>query len=272
MSAQERKSGCFSVLVKGIGAFLLLSVVMAVGGRFVVNTADTDGKRTSSSEQNVAEERKVDATPEKTESVFNLSSVSVSELPKEVALKVSKEFKVAAGSVTAPRGSVVKLISLSGNLLTVEFSDARESVPVKETDLQERIVSARRLAREKEEARIKAEKEAAERAKEEEARLKAVQEENYKKLISEIGKEPKPIGDKPPGLVRLALKSQVKDPDSLQYIKAFKPVVTYYQGRKCWGLKFQFRAKNSFGGYVVGTGFAYIYQGEVLDLKIEESF
>jgi hypothetical protein len=63
------------------------------------------------------------------------------------------------------------------------------------------------------------------------------------------------------------LKKALVDPDSLQFVSTTQPVITDYEGRKCWGITFRYRSKNGFGGYVVNDAVAYIFKDTVIGLK-----
>ena len=80
------------------------------------------------------------------------------------------------------------------------------------------------------------------------------------------GKEPGYMGIKEPVWpVRAYLEGNLKDPDSLQYIKwsHATPVDDY------WLVRCKYRAKNSFGGYVVEERLFYIQQSQVV--KVTEA-
>jgi hypothetical protein len=59
-------------------------------------------------------------------------------------------------------------------------------------------------------------------------------------------------------LVHDAIKKVLDDPDSYKYISVSTPWETTHNGKSCWLEKVRFRAKNSFGGYVVGTASVWL--------------
>lgn len=205
----------------------------------------------------------------------DLATVPRMEWPKEVRTREVIAFAISAGNLNVPAGATVKLVSISGDTVSLDFQGARATTKANACDVAERIRDTRKAMREAEMARMKAQAEAtrlaAERAAKEEEELKALRDANRKKLEAEIGVTPIRGGwkqNEPPGIVRLSMKQVLKDPDSVQYIDAFEPVVATYKGQKCWGLKFRFRAKNSFGGYAVNTAYGYIFNGNLIGLEL----
>ncbi len=86
-------------------------------------------------------------------------------------------------------------------------------------------------------------------------------------IEKEIGEAPIVVGHRPPGAVTRAIKETLKDPASLQFIEVTQPVVSNFEGRKCWMIVVRYRAKNGFGGYSVENGAAYVWRGNVLALQ-----
>jgi hypothetical protein len=66
-------------------------------------------------------------------------------------------------------------------------------------------------------------------------------------------------------VVERALKSALKDPDSYQHMETVGPVAD----GAYWKVRTRYRAKNSFGGYVIETKTFFIQQGRVV--KVEDS-
>ena len=80
-----------------------------------------------------------------------------------------------------------------------------------------------------------------------------------KKVIIEIGPRPKnsewdtavkPVVD--------FLKANLKDPDSLEFVEWSQVSLQEYKGEKYWAVRVKYRAKNSFGGYVVEEKIAFM--------------
>ena len=64
--------------------------------------------------------------------------------------------------------------------------------------------------------------------------------------------------------VKTFLENHLKDPDSVEYIDWYKPSLKEHNGDEYWGVKVKYRAKNSFGGYVVNTQLFLIKDGNVV--------
>jgi hypothetical protein len=83
---------------------------------------------------------------------------------------------------------------------------------------------------------------------------------------------PKPETDGAWGVsldVHDAIKGVLNDPDSYKYISVSGPWWTTYQSQPCYLEKVHFRAKNSFGGYVVETA---SFMSSVLTGDLEKRF
>ncbi len=68
--------------------------------------------------------------------------------------------------------------------------------------------------------------------------------------------------------VGLALKSVLKDPDSLKISQMEGP----FQSKDGWLVKITYRAKNSFGGYVLETKWAVVQHGDVVKFAEENAY
>ena len=204
----------------------------------------------------------------------DLASVPRTEWPKEVKIKEAMKFVTASGSLSLPAGTIVKLDSLSGDTVSLTMQGARATAKAEATDAAERIRDARKAAQDAENAKQKAAVEqirsATERAERAKAEMEAAEAAELKKMEAEIGKKPQPQGwerEKPPFIVQMYLKRILKDPDSVQYIETYSPVVSTYNGQKCWALKFKYRAKNSFGAYGPEIGTAYLLNDNLIGYK-----
>jgi hypothetical protein len=200
------------------------------------------------------------ATPEP----FDIASVGNAELPKKVTLLTDQIFSIAdgAGHATGRSGAPVDLISKSGEVLEVAYLGARKKIPYKETSFASDIQSARnrkaeaqrKLNEEAEKIRLQREADDAARAAQEAASLKA-----------EAGETP--INSKWDGSVQEVksyLQKNLKDPKSTEYI-SWSPVTSMdFEGAKAWAVRVKYRSKNSFGGYVVEDGVAFIRHGKVV--------
>jgi len=79
---------------------------------------------------------------------FDLKALgnSPAEWPKLVALKEATDFPSFGKANRAPAGAMVKLISIMGTNLSVEFNGSAAIVPADSTDLKERVMAARARA------------------------------------------------------------------------------------------------------------------------------
>ncbi len=273
MDKKEKKSGCISTLLKVFGILIALSIIFSfinVVDRVPKDQSAQANVGRSSRESPPQNEKAAPKTISVPETPLNLAEVPRSDLPKEVRLRETVEFAGGSGNIDAPAGTVVKLLALSGDTVTLDFAGVQATSKVENTDIRERILNARKIAQEVEKAKTEAARLAAENAAKEEAELKAIREANFKKLEAEIGMEPLREGwkqNEPPGVIRRHLKKILRDPDSLQFIEAWPAVVTEHGGQKCWMMKFSYRAKNGFGGYVGGEAVGYIRGKNLIGFK-----
>ncbi len=115
-----------------------------------------------------------------------------------------------------------------------------------------------RAAREAQESKEQAAREAAQTKDREAAALHAV---------AARGEPPIVFGTRLPSALTRYLKTDLKDPDSFQVAEATPALEGDYEGQPCWMIAVRYRAKNSFGGYVVRTGVGYMLRGSVLAFK-----
>jgi len=91
---------------------------------------------------------------------------------------------------------------------------------------------------------------------------------DMKSTINEIG--PRPINsawDASITIVKDFLKYNLKDPDSVQYDEWSNVVLSNWNGKKCWAVRCRYRAKNSFGGYVLSNKIFYVKNNQVIGYK-----
>lgn len=92
--------------------------------------------------------------------------------------------------------------------------------------------------------------------------------EHAKQIVAEIGPAPVNSGwDASVIEVKNFLDANLKDPKSVQYAEWSKVNLGTYQNQKCWWVRCKYRAKNSFGGYVVNNQLFYISNGKVIGYK-----
>lgn len=85
-------------------------------------------------------------------------------------------------------------------------------------------------------------------------------------VIAEIGPKPKNSAwDAAVAPVVDFLKANLKDPDSVQYAEWSPVTLLTIGGKNYWAVRCKYRAKNSFGGYVLSNQIFYIRNGQVVD-------
>lgn len=89
--------------------------------------------------------------------------------------------------------------------------------------------------------------------------------DNARAVVAEIGPKPEnsawnaavtPVCD--------FLRANLKDPDSVKYAEWSPVSLASYGGQKCWAVRCKYRAKNSFGGYVLSNQIFYIRNNQVV--------
>lgn len=164
------------------------------------------------------------------------------------------------GSQVFPAGSRVKFVrALKDDVLEVSANGASIKVPVEDTDFVESVHSLIRAKVDNDRAASLREKQATIRnaiAEQEEAKR---QLEIQKKIENQFSS----YDGKHYELVRIT-KAGLKDPDSFQHIDT-----RVYKYEDSIGVLMNYRAKNSFGGYVVGSALAdFDFDGKLI--KIHE--
>lgn len=98
---------------------------------------------------------------------------------------------------------------------------------------------------------------------------------DLKKRLTEAQSTIKEIGQKPVNSawdaaikpVQDFLKKNLKDPESVKYDEWSPVILASYGGEKCWAVRCRYRAKNSFGGYVLTNQIFYIRNNQVVGYK-----
>lgn len=92
--------------------------------------------------------------------------------------------------------------------------------------------------------------------------------EEKQKIISQIGEKPEnSTWDAAVRPVTEYLETHLKDPDSVEYIE-WSPVHLYHvEGKPYWRVRAKYRAKNSFGGYVVEEKLFYMRHKQVMTVE-----
>lgn len=85
------------------------------------------------------------------------------------------------------------------------------------------------------------------------------------------GEMPIVLPERAPACITRVLKSRLKDPDSLRYAQVGTPVPVRRHDELCWAIPFTYRARNSFGGYVLAAHIAFIQKGSVIELATDLS-
>lgn len=144
-------------------------------------------------------------------------------------------------NVTIPAGAPVDFIDLNNQgIVTVRVMDKLYQLEYTETDLEERALDKR-------------------------ADQEQLAVEEQQKLTQFIGPEPR--RDSWSGgtvAVQHYLKANLKDPNSLQYLGWTNPRVSKIDGEPYWHVRVRYRAKNSFGGYVIESQDFYLRNNTVL--------
>ena len=87
-------------------------------------------------------------------------------------------------------------------------------------------------------------------------------------IKKEIGPQPAvDPWDKSVPMVKRYLETRLKDPKSTEYIEWSDLKIMPYENRQAWAVFVKYRSKNSFGGYAIEGGIAYIRQNEVVGFK-----
>lgn len=92
--------------------------------------------------------------------------------------------------------------------------------------------------------------------------------EDKKKIVKKIGEKPKNSEwDASVRPVKQYLRKHLKDPGSVKYIEWSPVHLTRVNGSPFWRVRVKYRAKNSFGGYVIEEKLAYIMNGQVVAME-----
>lgn len=200
------------------------------------------------------------------------------EPPKQAALTSTADFQVDLGKVKAtvkiPTGTVVDIVRTSADRITLKRGNATADLPISATDYAERYQSFIDQKNTEEAAAKKAEEE----------RLAAVEAEKKRQadefaskqaaLLEKAGSKPvvsiSPISGAIaiPSAMTREIKRRLKDPDSFQPRGVHKLEIVEKAGVACWEVGISYAAKNSFGGYTLGTASAFMRGSELLHLEL----
>ena len=96
----------------------------------------------------------------------------------------------------------------------------------------------------------------------------ALQAQEAAKLKAEIGDKPTSSAwDASVREVDKYLKANLKDPKSTEYIEWSPVTLMETKGGKAWAVRVKYRSKNSFGGFAVEEGIAFIRNGNVVEWR-----
>ncbi len=110
------------------------------------------------------------------------------------------------------------------------------------------------------------------RALERKAKLRAEEEElrAEQARVAAIAEGPKPKSSAWDGSVRCVsdyLEANANDPDSLEWVDWYAPVLTTYKDKRAWAVRLSYRGKNAFGGVVLQRHTFYIRHLEVVGVE-----
>jgi hypothetical protein len=200
------------------------------------------------------------------------------EQPKQVVISEETAFQVDLGgakaSVKVPAGTVVDVVSAGADRILLKRGKATAEIPISATDYSSRHqklideeIAQQAAAKKAEEDRKAAEEAEKKRAAEEFSAKQAA-------LIEKAGKKPVVTKDPFSGEITIPramtreIKNRLKDPDSFRPRGVHKLEVAEKNGVFCWEVGVTYGAKNSFGGYTVGTATAFMRGSELLLLEL----
>lgn len=97
------------------------------------------------------------------------------------------------------------------------------------------------------------------------AEAEAVAQAEARRLLAEAGAQPtNSAWDGSVFEVERFLQRSLKDPKSFEAIDWYKPVAHLLEGKYAWAVRVRYRAKNSFGAYVIEDQIFYIQHGQVV--------
>ena len=204
--------------------------------------------------------------------------VSAVEPPKQTALQAETNFSVDLGgakaSIKVPAGTVVDIISTTSERIQVKRGNASANLPLSATDYTARYQALIDQKNAEEAAAQQAEQD---RIAAEEAQKKRELEEFAAKqaaLIEKAGSKPivsrNPLSGSVtiPSAMTREIKYRLKDPESFQPREIHTLEIVEKNGGVCWEVGITYAAKNSFGGYTVGTASAFMRGSELLLLEL----
>jgi hypothetical protein len=181
------------------------------------------------------------------------------------------EVGTAKAIIKIPAGTVVDVVSVAGDKITLKRGTATATLPLLSTDYPQREQAIKdaeaakeAAAREAHEQKIKDEQ-----LKEEQAR------ESLKKKLEMAGPKPtvavSPLNGSItiPRAMEREIKSRLKDPDSFQPRKVMDLQIVEKNGIICWHVQIAYGAKNSFNGYTLGVASAFMRGSTLLGLELK---
>lgn len=200
------------------------------------------------------------------------------EPPKQTALQADTSFTVDLGaakaSIKVPAGTVVDIVSTTTDRISVKRGNASATLPLSATDYAARYQALIDQKNAEEAAAKQAEQD---RIAAEEAQKKRQLEEFAAKqtaLIEKAGSKPivsrNPLTGSVtiPSAMTREIKYRLKDPESFQPRGVHTLEIVEKNGVVCWEVGITYAAKNSFGGYTVGTASAFMRGSELLLLEL----
>ncbi len=200
------------------------------------------------------------------------------EPPKQTALQAETPFSVDLGgakaTVKVPAGAVVEVIKATEERITVKRGNASADLPLSATDYSARYQALIDQKNAEEAAAKKAEEE---RIAAEEAQKKREAEEFAAKqadLIEKAGSKPIVTQNPLTGSVSIPsamtreIKYRLKDPNSFEPRGVHKLEIVDKNGVICWEVGISYAARNSFGGYTIGTATAFMRGSTLLLLEL----
>jgi hypothetical protein len=209
--------------------------------------------------------------------LFPILAIAVAP-PKQTALSEETSFQVDLGganaSVKIPAGTVVDVVSAGTDRILLKRGKATAEISISATDYASRHQA---LIDEDNAQKAAAKKAEEDRQAAEEVEKKRQAEEFSAKqaaLIEKAGKKPVVTKDPFSGEITIPramtreIKNRLKDPDSFKARGVHKLEIVDKNGVFCWEVGITYAAKNSFGGYTVGTASGFMRGSELLLLEL----
>lgn len=179
-------------------------------------------------------------------SLSYLQATQPNRVSKALAILTEAEFAAYQANKRLPQ----KKYFDNPDLNSAFIAYASDGIPDAEKLRREGVAQARK------EAELKKKRDREQRIAREKQEREA---EKARKLASLLGKKPENSAwDGSVHTVKRYLKDNLKDPDSVQYIEWSPVSMLEHKGENYWAVRVKYRAKNSFGGYVVSNQMALI--------------